>query len=70
MNDTTTNKMLLTAREAAELLGVSEKTLWNHSYPRGTVPIVRFGKTLRYSPDALQRWILEQEKNCHGGAGG
>lgn len=52
---------LLTAREAAELLNISEKTLWNHSGVRGNrIPVVRFGRTLRYSRDALLRWIEQQ----------
>lgn len=54
-------QLLLTAREAAELLNISEKTLWNHSGERGNkIPVVRFGRTLRYSRDLLQRWIQQQ----------
>jgi predicted DNA-binding transcriptional regulator AlpA len=52
---------LLTARDAAALLAVSEKTLWNHTAPRGNcVPAVRFGKTLRYSRAALEKWISDR----------
>lgn len=54
--------MLLTLSQAAKLLQVSEKTLWNHTAPRGNqIPNVRFGKTLRYNREALARWIKEQE---------
>lgn len=53
--------LLVTAHEAAQLLNVSEKTLWNHSAPRGLcIPVVRFGKTLRYSRAALEQWIAQQ----------
>jgi excisionase family DNA binding protein len=53
--------LLLTAREAAALLAVSEKTLWNHTAPRGNcIPAVRFGKSLRYSRAALESWIADQ----------
>jgi excisionase family DNA binding protein len=52
---------LLNAREAAELLNVSDKTLWNHTAPRGNqIPAIRFGKTLRYSREALIAWIAHQ----------
>ena len=62
--------LLLTAREAAELLNVSEKTLWNHTHPRGNgIPAVRFGKTLRYSRAALEAWIGQQVSAAAGGDG-
>ena len=54
-------KLLLDLSQAAELLNVSEKTLWNHTAPRGKcVPSVRFGKAVRYSRAALEAWIAEQ----------
>ena len=54
-------RLLLTASEAAELLHVSGKTLWNHTAPRGNqIPAVRFGKTIRYSRAALEAWIAGQ----------
>jgi len=54
-------KLLLTMREAAALLNVSEKTLWNHSGERGKkIPVVRFGRTLRYSRESLSTWIRKQ----------
>ena len=66
-----TGPILLTAREAAELLSVSEKTLWNHTAPRGNcIPAVRFGRTLRYSRAALEEWIRGQvaPAGCNPGA--
>jgi hypothetical protein len=60
-------RLLLTAREAAELLHVSEKTLWNHTFPRGNkIPAVRFGKTLRYCPVALKEWKDAELKRQNG----
>ena len=47
--------ILLTTSEAAELLQVSEKTLWNHTAPRGNrIPVVRFGKALHDSRAAAR----------------
>jgi excisionase family DNA binding protein len=70
MRDTEANPLepiLLTTSEAAELLQVSEKTLWNHTTPRGNrIPVVRFGKALRYSRAALEEWIHAQTTPQNG----
>jgi hypothetical protein len=64
-------RLLLTSSEAALLLHVSEKTLWNHTEPRGNrIPVVRFGKTLRYSPAAIESWIAEQSRGTSIDAAG
>ena len=53
--------LLLTARDAAKALAISEKTLWSLTAPRGTVPCVRVGeRSLRYSVRALEEWIANQ----------
>jgi predicted DNA-binding transcriptional regulator AlpA len=58
------NPLLLTANQAARLPGVSRKTLWNHTAPRGAkIPAVRIGKVVRYRRDSLERWITEHEKS-------
>ena len=49
---------LLTSHEAAQVLRVSERTLYSLTQPRGTIPKVLVGMRLvRYSPQALQEWI-------------
>jgi hypothetical protein len=54
--------LLLTPRQAAALLSVSEKTLHRLSTPHGTIPVVPIGKRgVRYRPAALERWIADQE---------
>ena len=53
---------LLTPRDAAARLSVSEKTLHRLSAPTGTIPVVRIGKRgVRYTTAALDRWIADQE---------
>lgn len=53
-----TAPLLISPRLAAELLGVSEKTLWNNTAPRGSgIPAVRLGRSVRYSRVALEKWI-------------
>jgi excisionase family DNA binding protein len=49
---------LLTAREVAELLGVSAETVlrWTR---RGDLPAIRLpGGAIRYHPDAIDEWLL------------
>ncbi len=51
---------LLTARELAELLGVSTDTLlrWTRA---GKVPALRLpGGAIRYRPDAIEAWLAER----------
>lgn len=55
---------LLTTREAAEFLSISEKTLWNLSAPRGPIPVVRIKRCVRYSMDALLEFIQQQQEQA------
>jgi excisionase family DNA binding protein len=51
---------LLTAREVAELLGVSTETVlrWTR---RGELPAIRLpGGAIRYRADALDGWLMER----------
>jgi excisionase family DNA binding protein len=62
---------LLTATEAAALLGLNRKTLWDHTAPRGAcIPSVRVGRFVRYSRDSLNRWIAEREQESRQPAAG
>jgi excisionase family DNA binding protein len=47
---------LLRPRQAAELLNISEQSLWSLSNA-GQVPFVRIGRLVRYDPVTLDRWI-------------
>ena len=60
-----TPKLLLSSREAARLLSVSPRTLWACTKPRGELPSVRIGRSVRYHVADLERWI---EKQKEGGA--
>ena len=52
---------LMTPKEAAQVLRVSERTLWSMTKPRGPLPSVRVVKRLvRYSPEVIQNWIQSQ----------
>ena len=65
MNELFSGKLLLSAEEAARALGVCTKSLWNFTAPRGTIPNVKIGSRVLYSPGDLQNWIDSQKK---GGA--
>ena len=51
---------LLTIKETAELLGVSDRTVWTLT-DRGELPCVRIGRSVRYSIESLREWIQKQE---------
>jgi excisionase family DNA binding protein len=50
------SRKLLTAREAAAVLGCCEKTLWTLTQ-RGDMPAVKIGRAVRYDPADLSRWV-------------
>lgn len=50
-------RLLLTPRDAAKAMAVCEKTLWNLTQPRGTLPAVKLGRAVRYDPADLQAFI-------------
>ena len=57
--------LLICARDAARMLAVSERTLWDWTSPRGTLACVRrpgSGRVL-YSVETLRAWIVGQEAN-------
>lgn len=52
------DRFLLTVRDAAKFLSISVKTLWKLTAPRGPLPSVHFGRTVRYPIDDLKAAIL------------
>lgn len=62
MNDASGTSRLLTLREAAALLSVSERTVWQLGAD-GQIPQVRIGRAVRYDPADLRRWIEKQKRN-------
>lgn len=58
-------KLLLTSRDAAAALSVSERTLFSLTAPRGPIPVTRLPgvRSIRYSVDALREWIAQQQQS-------
>ena len=52
-------KALMDARDAAAYLSISTRTLWTYTQG-GTIPVVRIGRSVRYSLRTLDKWIASQ----------
>ena len=51
--------LLLTPRQAAEALAISQRKLWSMT-AGGEIPAIRIGRSVRYSVDGLRSWIDDQ----------
>jgi hypothetical protein len=60
MTDTSPAPLAVSLREAAKLLSISERSLWTLTAPRGPIPCCRIGRSVRYSVDALRRYLDTQ----------
>jgi excisionase family DNA binding protein len=56
---TVNGKLLLNAHEAAQLLGISERHLWQLT-SRGHVPCLRLGRRTLFPLDLLKQWIIDR----------
>lgn len=64
MNEQAPIKLLLTTKEAALALAISQRKLWELTN-RKEIACIRCGRSVRYSPTDLQAWI---ESRKEGGA--
>ena len=48
---------LRSIRETSERLNLCEKSVWNHTAPRGTLPCVRIGSRLLFREEDIDAWI-------------
>ena len=66
-------KLLLTATEAGEAIGVGRTRIYE-LLASGQIPSVKIGRSVRVPIEALKRWIQERESgglnNSKGGAYG
>ena len=63
--------LLLTAKESARLLSVSQRTIYAITEPRGPLPCVRIGsRGIRYSRAAFEEFAAGGPQNADGGHGG
>lgn len=52
--------LLLTIPQVCETLGLGKTKVYELIATEG-LPVVRFGKAVRVSPDSLQRWLVRRE---------
>lgn len=57
---TSPTPLLLTAKQAAHALAISERKLWSMTAGQ-EIPVVRIGRAVRYSPAALEKWITDNQ---------
>ena len=57
MNIQKLERTLLTVREAAAFLVLSERKVWSITAPRGDLPAVRINRSIRYSITDLESFI-------------
>jgi predicted DNA-binding transcriptional regulator AlpA len=53
-------KLLVTSKEAAALLSISERKLWDLGHS-GQIPVVWIGKAKRYAIKDIEAWIERQK---------
>lgn len=67
----TVASLALRPRDAAKALGISARTLWGLTAPRGPIPCLRIGRgkrrTVLYPVADLQAWLSRQAEAALGG---
>lgn len=66
MNTRTQDPILMNTREAARALSISERKLWDLTAPRGPIPSVKLGRSVRYRPEDLRDWAAEAKTEPEG----
>jgi hypothetical protein len=61
MPDTTLPPILITETDAAKVLGISPRKLWQLRSD-GQIPCIRMDRTIRYRVGALEEWARSQER--------
>ena len=70
MNNTAPTKLLLSAKEAARTLSISESGLWNHTAPRGAcIPCCKLGHRRLYRVADLEEAIERMMQGPESGEG-
>jgi len=71
MTTQSVSSLALRPREAAKALGISARTLWGLTAPRGPIPCLRIGhgkrRTVLYPTADLQTWLTRQAEAAKGG---
>ena len=57
-----TPSLLVTSKQAAEMLGVSSRTVWSMTAPRGPLQSVRLGSAVRYDVQHIVSAIASMKR--------
>jgi excisionase family DNA binding protein len=52
-------ELLIDSKQAAELLKVSQRTLWRMHHDGEMPPPIRIVRSVRWSPETLRKWVEE-----------
>lgn len=52
--------LALRPKDAAKALGIGQRTLWQLSHPRGSIPTVKVGTAVLYPVDGLRAWLATE----------
>ena len=66
LGQTKPDDLFWSAKKAAKSVGVSEKTLWNYTQPRGPIPSHKIGSRTVYDPDELKAGIRSMQTRGGG----
>ena len=65
------DSLALRPRDAATALGISPRTLWGLTAPRGPIPCLRIGhgkrQTVLYPVAELQTWLMSRQAEAEKG---
>ena len=65
------NTICLSRTDAATRLGISSRTLYKRTAPRGPIRAVRFGRRVVYPVAEIERYIIDaMDSQVDGGNGG
>lgn len=56
---------LMTPEQVAKKLNVAKSTVYSFAH-RGLIPAIKLGKSLRIRPEALAKFLEQQEKKAYG----
>jgi len=62
MSVLTEHKEVWSVRETAAKLGISERTLFSITAPRGTLKAIKIGSRVAYRPESVADWLKSQEQ--------
>ena len=56
--------MMMTVKEVAEALGVSERSVWRWSATGILPPGIKIGASVRWREETIEQWLAKQEQQA------